>query len=56
MRFTRLGAVIGTVAALAACNAADEQERVLAAGADAFMSKPFSPIELIAKVREMLDG
>lgn len=31
-----------------------EQEKVRLAGADAFMSKPFSPIELVRKVGEML--
>lgn len=33
-----------------------EQEKVLHAGADGFMSKPFSPLELIDKVEEMLRG
>ncbi|WP_028563348.1 response regulator transcription factor [Paenibacillus pinihumi] len=33
-----------------------EQEKVLAAGADGFMSKPFSPLDLIDKVEEMLRG
>lgn len=33
-----------------------EQEKVLLAGADGFMSKPFSPLELIDKVEEMLLG
>jgi len=31
-----------------------EQEKVLAQGADDFMSKPFSPAELVRKVRAML--
>ncbi|GIP36977.1 hypothetical protein J31TS4_02570 [Paenibacillus sp. J31TS4] len=33
-----------------------EQDRVLAAGADAFMSKPFSPNELVKKVKELIHG
>lgn len=33
-----------------------EQEKVLFAGANGFMSKPFSPLELIDKVEEMLCG
>ncbi|MCA0754311.1 response regulator transcription factor [Paenibacillus sp. N4] len=31
-----------------------EQEKVLNAGADGFMSKPFSPLELIGRIGEML--
>ena len=32
-----------------------EQDRVLAAGADYFMAKPFSPLHLLNKVGEILD-
>jgi DNA-binding response OmpR family regulator len=32
-----------------------EQERVLEAGADYFMAKPFSPLELLEKVEEILN-
>lgn len=32
-----------------------EQEKVLTAGADYFMSKPFSPIQLLEKVEEILN-
>lgn len=32
-----------------------EQEKVLAAGADYFMAKPFSPMQLLEKVEEILD-
>ncbi|MGN7469616.1 response regulator transcription factor [Brevibacillus sp. SAFN-007a] len=31
-----------------------EQEKMLAAGANGFMPKPFSPLELVRKVEEML--
>jgi DNA-binding response OmpR family regulator len=41
---------------LSAKNQKNERESVLAAGADDFMPKPFSPMELIAKIEEMLDG
>lgn len=33
-----------------------EQEKMLKAGADGFMSKPFSPLELIGRIGEMLRG
>jgi DNA-binding response OmpR family regulator len=32
-----------------------EQDRVLAAGADYFMAKPFSPLQLLNKVEAILD-
>jgi DNA-binding response OmpR family regulator len=32
-----------------------EQDRVLEAGADYFMAKPFSPLELLEKVEEILN-
>ena len=32
-----------------------EQERIFEAGADYFMSKPFSPIKLLEKIEEILD-
>lgn len=41
---------------LSAKSQQSEQDKVLLAGADDFMSKPFSPIELIGKVEEMLRG
>lgn len=41
---------------LSAKNQQSEQESVLAAGADGFMSKPFSPMELLDKVEAMLNG
>ncbi|WLR54042.1 response regulator transcription factor [Mesobacillus subterraneus] len=31
-----------------------EQEKAMAAGADYFMAKPFSPLDLLGKVREIL--
>lgn len=39
---------------LSAKNQRSEQERVIEAGADAFMSKPFSPMELVRKVKELV--
>ncbi len=41
---------------LSAKSQLSEQQKVLAAGADAFLSKPFSPLALIDKVKEMLNG
>lgn len=41
---------------LSAKSQQSDQEKVLNAGADGFMSKPFSPLELIYKVEEMLRG
>ncbi len=35
---------------------ADDREAALAAGADAFLSKPFRPAELVALVSELLDA
>jgi DNA-binding response OmpR family regulator len=32
-----------------------EQEKILSAGADDFMAKPFSPLNLIEKVKDMLN-
>lgn len=39
---------------LSAKSQQEEQDKVLSAGANQFMSKPFSPLELIEKVEEML--
>ncbi|WP_123040746.1 response regulator transcription factor [Cohnella candidum] len=41
---------------LSAKNQVSDRERVLSAGADGFMPKPFSPMDLISKVEELLDG
>jgi CheY-like chemotaxis protein len=41
---------------LSAKNQQTEQERVLGAGAEYFMSKPFSPLQLLEKVEEILNG
>lgn len=41
---------------LSAKNQHSERERVMQIGANEFMSKPFSPMELIRRVREMLSG
>lgn len=41
---------------LSAKSQLSEQQKVIAAGADAFLSKPFSPLALIDKVKEMLNG
>ncbi|MGV2940600.1 response regulator transcription factor [Mesobacillus sp. LC4] len=39
---------------LSAKSQLSEQEQVIAAGADYFMAKPFSPLELLGKVRDIL--
>ncbi len=46
----------GKILMLSAKNQQTEQERVLAAGADAFMAKPFSPLALVRRVEEILNG
>ncbi|MEW8969925.1 response regulator transcription factor [Mesobacillus jeotgali] len=40
---------------LSAKSQLSEQEQVIAAGADYFMAKPFSPLELLGKVRDILN-
>ncbi|MFT8322040.1 MAG: response regulator [Bacillus sp. (in: firmicutes)] len=40
---------------LTAKSQASEQENILNAGADYFMAKPFSPLELLKKVEEILN-
>lgn len=39
---------------LSAKSQLSEQEKAIAAGADHFMAKPFSPLELLRKVRDIL--
>lgn len=41
---------------LSAKNQQSEQDKILAAGADYFMSKPFSPLSLLEKVEEIING
>lgn len=41
---------------LSAKSQQSEQEKVMEAGADFFMAKPFSPVQLLEKVKEILDG
>ncbi|MBD2847750.1 response regulator [Paenibacillus sp. IB182496] len=41
---------------LSAKNQQTERDKALEAGADAFMSKPFSPLDLVARVEDMLGG
>lgn len=40
---------------LSAKSQLSEQEKAFAAGADYFMAKPFSPLELLGKVRDILN-
>ena len=44
----------GKILMLSAKSQVYEQERILAAGADYFMAKPFSPLELAGKIRGIL--
>lgn len=44
----------GKILMLSAKSQVYEQERILKAGADYFMAKPFSPLELAGKVRGIL--
>ncbi|MBM7702480.1 response regulator [Metabacillus iocasae] len=41
---------------LSAKNQTTDRERVIEAGATEFMSKPFSPLELVKKVEDILHG
>lgn len=40
---------------LSAKSQISEQEKAIASGADHFMAKPFSPLELLGRVRDILD-
>jgi DNA-binding response OmpR family regulator len=46
----------GKILMLSAKSQQYEQEKILSIGADDFMAKPFSPIQLLEKVKEMLNG
>lgn len=43
-----------TILMLSAKSQQSEQEKAMAAGADFFIAKPFSPMELLEKVRDIL--